>query len=65
MTAVLELLITVLLVGGLVYGLWWALSLLRGKLPDPINVAVIIIFVVFVIVAIWQVGFKGFRIIDL
>lgn len=65
MTSVLELLITVILVGGGIYALWWAVGLLKSKLPEPIYVAAIVVFVVFVIVAIFHVAFRGWRVLQL
>lgn len=65
MTAVLELLITVILVGGGLYALYWALGLLKGKLPEPIHVATIVVFVVLAIVVFYHVGFNGWRILKL
>lgn len=65
MQNVFELLITVLLVGAGCWVIYWLLGLLKGKVPEVVNTVLLVFFVVIVIVALYTVAFRGFRLIQL
>lgn len=65
MQQIFELLITVVLAAAGLGGVYWLITLLKGKLPEPGFVISLVVFVVLGIVVIYYVAFHGFRIIKL
>lgn len=60
-----ELLLTVILAGAGLYGIYWLVNLLKGKLPEPVYIISLVVFIVMAIVIVYVIAFKNFRVIQL